>query len=143
MKAVDTKILVYAHRLEAPRNEEASAYLRALCEGQEAWAIPWPCISEFYTVVTNTRIWKTSASSLAQAMREVSAWCASPSVVLLSEVESSLALLSKLLLQSKVTGGAVHDARIVALCLAHGVGTLVTADRDFSRFPGVRSETPW
>ena len=63
--------------------------------------------------------------------------------VLLSEVESLLAVLSKLLLQSKVTGGAVHDARIVALCLAHGVGTLVTADRDFSRFPGVRCETPW
>lgn len=70
-------------------------------------------------------------------MRQVSAWCASPSVVLLSEVENSLAVLSKLLLQSKVTGGAVHDARIMAL----GVGALVTADRDFSRFPGVRCET--
>lgn len=90
MKAIDTSILVYAHRLEAPKNQEASAYLRALCEGQEAWAIPWPCISEFYTVVTNTRIWRASASSPAQAVRQVSAWCASPSVVLLSEVQSSL-----------------------------------------------------
>ena len=28
----------------------------------------------------------------------------------------------------------VHDARIAAICRAHGVTTLLSADRDFSRF---------
>lgn len=29
----------------------------------------------------------------------------------------------------------MHDARIAALCLLHGVRVLWSADRDFSRFP--------
>jgi hypothetical protein len=29
----------------------------------------------------------------------------------------------------------VHDARIAALCIGHGVEALITRDRDFSLFP--------
>jgi hypothetical protein len=36
----------------------------------------------------------------------------------------------------------VHDARIAALCLQHGVSELLTADRDFSRFPALRTRNP-
>jgi predicted nucleic acid-binding protein len=39
-------------------------------------------------------------------------------------------------------GGAVHDARIAALCERHGVRTLLTADRDFSRFPALKTRNP-
>jgi hypothetical protein len=41
-----------------------------------------------------------------------------------------------------ITGPAVHDARVAALCLAHGVRELWTADRDFSRFPRLRAVNP-
>jgi hypothetical protein len=41
-----------------------------------------------------------------------------------------------------VQGGAVHDARVAALCLRHGVRTLFTADRDFSRFPTLKVKNP-
>ncbi len=37
---------------------------------------------------------------------------------------------------------AVHDARIAAICLAHGVSELWTADRDFSRFPELKARNP-
>jgi uncharacterized protein len=36
----------------------------------------------------------------------------------------------------------VHDARVAALCLAHGISELWSADRDFGRFPGVRVRNP-
>lgn len=36
-----------------------------------------------------------------------------------------------------MAGEAVHDARIAALCLQHGVSELWSADRDFGRFPKV------
>ena len=36
----------------------------------------------------------------------------------------------------------VHDARIAALCLYHGVRVLWSADRDFSRFPGLAVTNP-
>jgi predicted nucleic acid-binding protein len=39
-------------------------------------------------------------------------------------------------------GAQVHDARIAALCLHHGVTELWTADRDFGRFPELRTRNP-
>jgi hypothetical protein len=42
----------------------------------------------------------------------------------------------------RVTGPVVHDARIAALCLAHGVRELWTADRDFGRFPALVTSNP-
>jgi hypothetical protein len=39
-------------------------------------------------------------------------------------------------------GGAVHDARIAAICIAHGIEELWTSDRDFARFPDLRIRDP-
>jgi predicted nucleic acid-binding protein len=50
--------------------------------------------------------------------------------------------LARLLTERKITGPAVHDARIAALCLANGVRELWSADRDFSRFPDLRTANP-
>jgi len=44
---------------------------------------------------------------------------------------------------SSAAGHLVHDAHIAALCLEHGVSELLTGDRDFSRFPGLRVEHPF
>jgi len=42
----------------------------------------------------------------------------------------------------QIVGPRVHGARIAALCLQHGVRELWTADRDFSRFPQVKTLNP-
>jgi predicted nucleic acid-binding protein len=42
----------------------------------------------------------------------------------------------------RVAGPQVHDARVAALCLLHGVQELWTADRDFGRFPGLKVRNP-
>ena len=42
MIAVDTNILVYAHREESPFFDLAAAKLAGLAEGKAQWAIPWP-----------------------------------------------------------------------------------------------------
>jgi uncharacterized protein len=143
VKAIDTNILVYAHRREAPRHLVSAALLRTHCESSATWAIPWPCLSEFYSVVTNKKIWKEKASSPAEALSQIEAWCNSPSVVLLSEVAETLKLLSVMLVEAQARGPVVHDARIVAICRSHGVQALITADRDFSRFSQIRYECPW
>jgi hypothetical protein len=51
-------------------------------------------------------------------------------------------VLAGLLETSGVAGAKVHDARIAALCLSHGVAELWTADRDFSRFPSLTTRNP-
>ncbi len=57
MKAVDTNILVYAHREDSTFHERALALLLDLANGSARWAIPWPCIHEFIAVVTHPRIY--------------------------------------------------------------------------------------
>jgi predicted nucleic acid-binding protein len=63
--------------------------------------------------------------------------------VLLSETDDFPSVLVDLLRRPRVSGAVVHDARIVALCLAHGVEALLTRDRDFSLFPELSTENPF
>lgn len=143
MKAVDTNILVYAHRRESHQHEQAEALVRNLAEGQTPWAIPWPCLYEFYSVVTNRRIWKDAASKPSDASEQMRAWTDAPSCRLLSEPSDFLESLITLVNRSRVTGAMVHDARIAALCLSHGIDELLTADRDFGLFKELKTHNPF
>src|SRR5690606_23912250 len=96
VRAVDTNVLVYAHRREPAEHDTARALLKALTEGTDTWAIPWPCVYEFYSVVTNPRIWKAAASSPTQAWAQLTAWTGSPSVRLLGETDDLLPVLARL-----------------------------------------------
>ena len=141
MTAVDTNILVYAHRADSTWHEPADAVVAELAEGKSTWAIPWPCIYEFYAIVTHPRIYNPPTPN-EDALIQIRNWLESPSLLLLHEGEGLWETLEELLSKSKVQGGAVHDARIAALCIRHGVKKLLSADRDFSRFPTLRVENP-
>ncbi len=141
MIAVDTNILVYAHRAESPWHARAAHRVRTLAEGAGGWAIPWPCLHEFYAKVTHPTIFNPP-SSPERALQFISGLLASPGLTLLSESDGHLERLSALLLAGRITGSRVHDARIAAICLEYGVSELWTADRDFGRFPSLRSRNP-
>ena len=141
MIAVDTNLLVYAHREETPWHAAAFARLAALAEGRAPWAIPWSCLHEFLAIVTHPRIF-SPPTPLAQALDQVAAWLESPSLVLLSETEGYWPILRALLETGQVSGAQVHDARVAALCRHHGIEELWTADRDFGRFPGLAVRNP-
>lgn len=141
MIAVDTNILVYAHREDSPWHDRAFASLQALAEGRAPWAIPWPCVHEFLAIVTHPRIFNPP-TPLVQALDQVSAWLESPSLTLIHEGAEHWATLSALLVAGRVAGPQVHDTRVAALCLQHGVKELWTADRDFGRFPSLRTTNP-
>jgi len=143
MIAVDTNILIYAHRREPRHHRAAAEAVRALAEGRERWAIPWPCVYEFVSVVTNPRIWKQTASSPEQAWRQLEAWTASPSSLLLGETGDFMTVLERFACRPRVRGPIVHDARVAAICIAHGVGELLTADRDFTLFPELVTRNPF
>jgi toxin-antitoxin system PIN domain toxin len=143
MIAVDTNILVYAHRRESRHHESSVGIVREMAEGDAAWAIAWPCLYEFFSVVTNRRIWKDAASTPDQAWRQITAWAESPSLSLLSETEEFVRVLERFVRRPRVFGPVVHDARIAALCFAHGAEELLTADRDFGLFPELRTRNPF
>jgi hypothetical protein len=139
--AVDTNILVHAHRRDSEFHQPAAEAMRELAESPAEWAVPWPCLHEFYSVVTHPRIYDPP-SSAAAAADQIAAWLESPSVVPLSEGETYWRTLSSLLTHGKISGPLVHDARIAALCLSHGIGELWSADRDFGRFPRLKVTNP-
>jgi toxin-antitoxin system PIN domain toxin len=141
--AVDTNILVYAHRREASEHVAAAQVVKALAEGTQSWAVPWPCVYEFFSGVTNPRIWKQSASTPKSAWAQIDAWLSSPSVRLLGETPDFSPLLARFLTLPRVRGAVVHDARVAALCVAHGVGALLTRDRDFTLFSDLRTRNPF
>ena len=141
MIAVDTNLLVYAHRRDATFHAAAKRLIATLSEATASWAIPWPCIHEFYSAVTNVRAYKP-ASSAVQAVAQIDAWFGSPSLVLMHESAQHWQTLRGLLGEAQVSGGLVHDARIAALCLDHGITELWSADRDFNRFPRLKVRNP-
>src|SRR5262245_32650801 len=96
MIALDTNILVYAHRRDAPFHAAASALVRQLAEGNERWAIPWPCIHEFLANVTHARIYK-QPTPLVRATEQIAHWLAAPTVTCLGESEQYWDVLSNLL----------------------------------------------
>lgn len=141
MIAVDTNILVYAHRRDSDFHAAALARIRDVAEGRAPWVIPWPCVHEFFSVVTHPRIYDPPSTS-DQAITQLEAWLSSPSLATLGEPVGYWSTLRPLLVDGKVAGPMVHDARIAAICVAHGVRELWTMDRDFSRFPGLRTRNP-
>ena len=143
MIAVDTNVLVYAHRREVEEHEAARRVLGEMATSTRPWAIPWPCVYEFCSVVTNPRIWKDAASTPAEAWSQLDAWLAAPALRLLGEPDGFVLLLEGFLRRSRVRGPVVHDARVAALCVAHGVEALLTRDRDFSLFPELPIKNPF
>jgi len=139
--AIDTNILVYAHRSETPHFTKASALIRSLAEGRSSWAIPWPCLHEFLAVITHPRIHKTP-TPVEVAFRQVDIWLRSPTLALLTESDRHWSQLRGLITAGRIVGPRVHDARVAAICLEHGVRELWTADRDFSRFPNLNAVNP-
>jgi len=139
--AVDTNVLVYSHRRDSEFHERAATAVRQLAESPAQWAVPWPCLHEFYSIVTHPRVYDPPTNPAAAA-DQIAAWLESPSVVPLSEGGTYWSALSLLLSSAKVSGPLVHDARIAALCVSHGIRELWSADRDFSRFPRLKVTNP-
>jgi hypothetical protein len=131
--AIDTNVLVYAHREETSHHRPARSRLRELAEGNAQWAVPVFCLGEFVRVVTHPAVF-FPPSTLEEAVGALDGLLASPSVSVLSPGERYWPLLKDALAEARAVGNLAFDAQIVALCREWGVRSLVTEDRDFRRF---------
>lgn len=141
MIAVDTNILVYAHREDSAWHQPACERVTELAEGGSPWALPWQCVHEFLAVVTHPRIFRPP-TPLKQAILQLESWFDSPTIQLIGELQGYWIPLKALLEEGKIAGPMIHDARIVAICRQHGVKTLWSADRNLSRLSGVTIINP-
>jgi len=139
--AIDTNLLVYAHRGDSPWHEKALELLTELANSGSPWAIPWPCVHEFLAIATHPRIYDPP-SPLATALAAIQAWQASPGLRFLAEGPGYWQVISAQASAGMIKGPKIHDARIAAICLHHRVKKLWSADRDFSSFPQLTCENP-
>jgi toxin-antitoxin system PIN domain toxin len=131
--AVDTNVLVHAHREEMTKHREAVQLLRNLAEGPNLWAIPVFCIGEFMRVVTHHRVF-TPPSPLEDALMAIQSLIESPSVRVLLPGERYWQIFEQTVRRSQTTGNLVYDAQIAAVCLEYSVSALISEDRDLLRF---------
>jgi uncharacterized protein len=130
--AIDTNVLVYAHREEMPLHAEAKARLTELGEGAVPWGLPVFCIGEFVRVVTHRRIF-TPPSTIEQSLDFIGAISESPMLRMLAPDAEYWSLFRALTAEARASGNLAFDAQIAAVCVSHGA-RLITADRDFTRF---------
>lgn len=142
MIALDTNLLVHAHRRGTAHHDEALALLAAFAEGPVPYALFWPCLYEFLRVVTHHRVFDPPSTTI-EALEAIRDLLAAPVVRVLGETSRHPMLLDRVLRESRVTGNLVHDAHLVALALEHGVREILTLDGDFARFPQVASRNPF
>ncbi len=141
MNAVDTNILIYAHRDDAPHHAIAKKFLTDLANSHQTWSIPWHCVHEFLCIVTHPRIFKPP-TPLEKAIQQLQALFQCPHMELIGELEDYWIQLKDLIAKGRIVGPRIYDARIAATCIQNGVKTLWSADRDFSRIGGIEVKNP-
>jgi toxin-antitoxin system PIN domain toxin len=133
LTAVDTNILVYAHREELPQHARAKRLVTELAEGDAPWGIPVFCLTEFVRVATHPKLFDPpyEADEACTALERI---LESPSLQVLMPGPRFSTLFFEAVSEAKATGNLIFDAQIVAVCREAGVSRLVTEDRDFARF---------
>ena len=142
MIAVDTNILVFAHREGTVYHRPAVELLRRLSTGRTPYALFWSSLYEFLRVVTHQRVFDPP-SSTDEALDALASLLEPPPVRVLSETPGHVEVLQQVLRGSRASGNLIHDAHLVALALEHGVHEILTLDEDFRRFPQVSARNPF
>lgn len=140
MVVVDANVLLYAVDLASAHHERSRAWLDAALAGTEAVGFAWIALLAFIRVGTNSSILPTPMSA-AEATGQVEAWLAAPAAVIAQPSPRHASLLRGLLRDTGTAGNLTNDAHLAALALEHGAD-VVSFERDFARFPGVRHRLP-
>lgn len=140
MTLIDANVLLYAYHPRAPQHARCRAWVEAEFSSGSAVLMPWATIVAFLKLGTSPRVFERPLT-VAEAEAAVSSWLALPSVSPVGPGERYWDILKDLLHRAQVAGPLVTDAALAALAIEHGA-TLCTTDRDFARFPGLRTLSP-
>lgn len=127
---------MYAHREEFRQHHSALSALTALAEGHQSWALPVFVISEFLRVSTHPRVLDPPTNE-ETAVAVIENVLESQTVRVLNPGVQYWEILRAIVLRERVHGNLVYDAQIAAVSIEHGATTILTEDRDFSRFDEV------
>ena len=136
MIAVDTNLLVYAHRAGLPEHPAARRALGWARNDIRGWGLALPCIAEFWSVVTHPAS-AGGPSTPQQAYNFLAA--------LVIQAEASVWLprddfwdrLARLAVHLGVQGPRIFDLQIALTAFENGASELWTHDSGFLSVPGL------
>lgn len=131
----DVNVLLYAV------NPSATQHATAHTAMQDAYgvgdvAMPWAVLLGFLRLSTRSGI-LSRPMPIAQALGVIQQWLDHPATTLVQPTSQHAAVLSRLLIGAGRGGSLVSDAHLATLAIEHGA-TLLSFDRDFERFAGLR-----
>jgi uncharacterized protein len=136
----DANVLLHAVNTRSRAHEQAERWLLRSLRGQEVVAFAWIALIAFLRVSTSRTVFSPPLSA-ERATRQVENWLVAPAATIAEPTRRHFALLAGLLTTLGTAGNLVNDAHLAALALEHDA-TIVSFDRDFQRFEGVRSRVP-
>jgi uncharacterized protein len=136
----DANVLLYAVDTTSAHHHESLEWLDRSLAGAEAVGFAWAALLAFIRVGTN-RALLPNPLSVDEATAQVQTWLSAPAAVLVHPTNRHAELLRGLLLDSGTGGNLTTDAHLAALAIEHGA-ELVSYDRDFARFRGLRHRLP-
>ncbi|MEW6225261.1 MAG: type II toxin-antitoxin system VapC family toxin [Chloroflexota bacterium] len=141
MILVDVNVLVYAFDEEATDHATYRAWLESALDGDEPVGIADEVLAAFVRLVTHPRVLVRpapveAAFAFANAVRDA------PASVPVVPGERRWTTFERLCRAAGARGNLVPDAWLAAVAMDSGA-VLVTTDRDFSRFPGLRWRLPF
>jgi uncharacterized protein len=141
MRLVDTNVLIYAHRRDAPRHEEYRAWIQAMLDGPEPYAVSDFALIGLVRVVTNRQIYRDAPATIDEALTFADEIRNQPHAQLVSPGPRFWSIFTRLCRQVDARAKLVPDAYLAALAIEHGC-ELISEDKDFRRFPGLRFRHP-
>lgn len=133
MRAVDTNILVYAHRKDVPQNPIAVEVLKSLIDSSSAWFIAWPSVYEFLRLVTHPKIF-VDPTPRKTALKVIESLVRDGGAHLIGHGAAHLEKLLELSEEVHASGNLWFDVQIAGVLEEHGIKEIVTNDGDFLRF---------
>lgn len=140
MKLLDVNILVGVYRDDDPHHVEIREWLRQTLAAGERILLTPIVVAGFVRVSTNTKVFPL-ATSPEEAIAQIDQLLRSRLVSWALPGPRHWQVFANLCQRSQAQGNLVSDAAIAAVAIEHGA-TLVSLDRDFARFPGLRWELP-
>lgn len=136
MKLADTNVLLYAMNFDSPHNQQSLQWIEETLAQPPGMALAWNSIVGFIRMSTRKGL-LPSPLPVEQALAVVDDWLAHPNTHIVQPGERHADLLARLLLSVGTAGNLTNDAHLAAIAIEHNV-EMVSFDRDFQRFPGLK-----
>ena len=136
----DANVLLYAVNSDASNHVLARGWLDQALAGRRTVGFTWSVLLAFLRLATHPAVFPRPID-VAQATEQVRSWLRCSTAVVVEPGARHVEVLANLLTASGVGGNLVGDAHLAAIAIEHGA-ELVSFDRDFARFAGLRWTLP-